>query len=727
MKINMRFKLIAIMALGAFTMNAQNSFQEKTTNASNVRLNVTNIGTFGNAFRGYRDGTGDPSAEYPAGSGIEHIFEGGIWIGGRENGGQLVVSTSAYDAPQGYAPGRGGFEFHVDTSITGVERSLQERSSLFDSRFFDPNAVSHQDYIATFSDKSIVFPGTQIPINDHTRPMNIRVEMETYNWNYNFTDFMVIVNLRIYNDGQNTYDDLYTALWNNAVVRNINITPAGAGGSAFYNKGGNGFMDSLHLAYTYDAAGDLGFTESYAGQKFLGASDKEGFHHPDLDSNFNPQSGAWELDEFMVNYNAWVFNDFSADFAFPTTENDRYQKMAQGLNQNPCWSNPNDPACNGRDFQAELNVAGNRSDLLSAGPFNNFAPGDVIEVSFAYVFAKKNEDGNPNQDNSEFHRQNLVSNAGWAQQAYNGEDQNFNGVLDGDEDNDGDGELTRFILPSPPNIPRTRVVPGDGQIEIYWADNAERSIDPISNREDFEGYRIYLSKLGFDVTGVQDLNRDFSLIAQYDKRGNNLFNETGFNSVKLDQPFYFEDDDSTAYHYRYVIDNVPNGWQYATAVTAFDEGNPESNLESLESSFLANNNRAFAGTGPNEDMEAENPFVYPNPYYYGAAWEGKSNFQEESRKIIFANLPARCVIRIYTAGGDYIDEIRHDENYDGGDIRWFRTFGAEDAGENRFSGGEHAWDLLSVESQIISRGLYMYSVEDLDSGEKFTGKFVIIK
>ncbi|QNR25427.1 hypothetical protein [Croceimicrobium hydrocarbonivorans] len=725
MKQILRIGTLFSLIFSGYSLMAQ-SYQEKTTNASNVRLNVTNLGTFGNAFRGYRDGTGNPSAEYPAGSGVEHLFEGGIWIGGKENGGQIVVSTSAYDAPQGYAPGRGGFEFHVDTSITGNARNLQERSSLFDSRYFDPFAISHQDYVATFSDKSIVVPGTQIPINDHTRPMGVRVEMETYNWNYNFTDFMVIVNLRFYNEGQNTYDDVYTALWNNTVVRNVNITPAGAGGSAFYNRGGNGFMDSLHLAYCFDADGDPGFTESYVGQKFLGATDKEGFHHPDLDSNYNPINGAWELDQFLVNYNAWAFNDFSADFAFPTTENDRYQKMTQGLNQSPCWDNPNDPGCNGRNFQAELNASGNRSDLLAAGPFSSFAPGDVIEVSFAYVFAKKNEDGNPNTDNNEVQRANLITNAGWAQQAFNGEDQNFNGLLDPGEDNDGDGEITRFILPSPPNIPYTRVEPGDGQIEIYWSDNAERSIDPISNREDFEGYRLYLSKLGFDVTGVQDLARDFSLIAQYDKAGNNLFNETGFGSIKLAQPYYFEDD-TIAYHYRYVIDNIPNGWQYATAVTAFDEGNPEGNLESLESSFLANNNRAFAGTGPNEDMGADAPFVYPNPYYYGAAWEGKSNFQEESRKIIFANLPARCVIRIYTAGGDFIDEIRHDENYDGSDTRWFRTFGAEDAGENRFSGGEHAWDLLSIESQIISRGLYMFSVEDLNSGEKFTGKFVIIK
>ena len=84
---SLRFASLSLSFLALnLGLSGQVSFQEKTTNASNVRLNVTNIGTFGNAFRGYRDGTGDPSGEYPAGSGIEHVFEGGIWIGGKENG-----------------------------------------------------------------------------------------------------------------------------------------------------------------------------------------------------------------------------------------------------------------------------------------------------------------------------------------------------------------------------------------------------------------------------------------------------------------------------------------------------------------------------------------------------------------------------------------------------------------------------------------------------------------
>lgn len=703
-------------------VRAQSSFDEKVTTASNVRLNVTNYGTFGNAFRGYRDGSGTPSCEYPAGSGIEHLFEGGIWIGAK-NGGTVQVSTSAYDAPQGYAPGRAGFEFTAP-----VGSYLQELSTLFDSKYYDPKAVSHQDYVAHFTDKNIQIPGTSIPISGHTNPMNVEVTMETYNWNYTFSDFLVIVNLKIKNTSQVTYSDLYVGLWDNTVVRNINITPAGSGGAAFFNKGGNGYMDSLNLAYCYDAAGDVGFTESYIGQKFLGAEDKHGFHHPKLDSTYNPQSGQWEADDFRLNYNAWEFNSSSNPvFFFPATEQARYIKMSQGLNYDPCWQGPNTPGCNsGRDYQAELNAPGNRSDLISAGPFQGFAPGDEINVAFAYVLAKKNEDGQPNTVNSIVQRKNLINNATWAQQAYNGEDQNFNGILDPGEDVDGNGKLTRFILPSPPAVPITHVVTSDHQIDVYWADNSRNSIDPISNQKDFEGYRLYVSKLGFDVTGKQDLARDFNLIGEYDIQGDNLFKETGFEKVRLPQPKYFEGD-TTAYIYKYSIKNIPNGWQYAVAVTAFDKGNPESNLESLESSFLANDFRAFPGTTPNEDLNTKEPFAYPNPYYYGAAWEGQSNFQEESRKIIFANLPRRCVIRIYTVAGDFIDEIHHDENYNGSDTRWFQTFGAENPDKNVFSGGQHAWDLLSLDSQIISRGLYMFSVEDLDSGKKTTGKFVIIK
>ncbi len=703
-------KVLTILLGGAsLTAHAQSSFDESVTSVSNVGLTVTNVGTFGNSFSGNFDVIGSPSCEFPVNSGIEHLFEAGFWVGAKIDGAIVAVSTAAYDRTSGYATGAAGFEFTGE-----VGSQITKRSTLIDSPFFNPDAVSHEDFVCDFSDKNVQVPGTSIQINDHLQPLNIDVHLETYNWNFSFSDFFVIANYRITNSGTSTLNDVYFSMWSNEVVRNINITPAGQGGSAFYDKGGNGYIDSLRMAYCYDATGDVGFTESYIAHKFLGAEDKDGFHHPDLDPNFK------------ANYQSWIFNNSSDPLYFiPTTELGRYNKMITGLNEMECWveNSSTNPNCGAQSISQVLNNPGNRSDLISIGPFPSLAPGESIDIAWAWVLAKKNEDGRPNSENNPAQQQNLIQNASWAQTAYNGEDVNFNGVLDEDEDKDGNGIITRFILPTPPDIPRTKVIATDNNIDIYWSDNSESSLDPISKREDFEGYRIYLSKLAFDVQGNNDLLSSLNLVSAYDAPGNGLFFETGFNSVRLESPVTFEGD-TVVYTYKYTIDNVLNGWQYALALTAFDTGDELNNLESLESSRLANSFRVFAGTPANESIKSSDPFVYPNPYYGGASWEGASSF-EEDRKLIFANLPERCVIRVFTVAGDLIDEFVHDQTYTGNDIRWFNTY--SDPEKTVFSGGEHAWDLLSADAQIIARGVYLFSVEDLDSGDIRKGKFVIIK
>lgn len=688
------------------------TFDEKTTTSSSVRLNVTNAGTYGNAFRGYRDGSGNQSCEYPAGSGIEHLFESGIWIGGLINGSAVAVSTSSVDAPGGYVTGGAGFEMYPE-----VGANLKEVSSLRNSPYYSPTAISHQDFEAVYSDKNVQVPGTNTQIASHTDPLYVQVSSKSYNWNYSFSDFFVIIDFEIENIGSQTIDSAYFGLWANTVVRNINVTPAGSGGAAFYNKGGNGYIDSLNMAYCYDNAGDVGFTNSYIAQKFLGAEDKNGFQHPDK----NPR--------FKSHYNAWQFNSTTDPIYFqPTNDNTRYQKMSKGLNTHPCWdaNNTTNSSCGTKSYSQQLNEAGNRSDLLSVGPFLNYAPGDKIKVSYAFILAKKKEDGNPNSDNNETQQSILRANAEWAQTAFNGEDKNANGILDPGEDVNGDGSLTRFILPAPPDIPKTKVITSENKIEIFWSDNSERSVDPISQKQDFEGYRLYLTKLGFDVTNVPNLQRDLVKIGEYDIANNGYSFETGFDAVKLPTPVTFEND-TNVYFYKYTIDNVLNGWQYAISVSAFDQGNEESNLESLESSVLANNFRAFAGKPINDNLKTNLPFVYPNPYYAGASWEGKSSFQEQSRKLYFANLPMNCEIHVFTAAGDFIDKIVHNQEYNGSDIRWFETFGSETADQNVFSGGEHAWDLLSENTQIIARGLYIFTVKDLDTGKLYKGKFAVIK
>jgi len=670
-------------------------YEERVTSAGNIASTISNLGLVGNSFGGSFDVLGYPSMEYPVGSGIEHVFEGGLWVGGLI-GGEIAVSTAAVDDSEGYSDGKIGFEF---TSKAGLE----ERSILFDSPFFSPDAVSHQDFVSTFTDTAeFVTKATgTIPIQEHETPLNLKVEFESYNWNFAFANFFVILNFRITNIGNQSIDSAYIGYWIDGVVRNVNITAPG--GSAFYNKGGNGFIDSLNMCYEFDAIGDIGYTDSYVATKFLGANFLGGCTpNPALNPNLD------------INFNTWQFRN-AADplYFYPVNDFQKYNKMTTGLNSLPAWE----------DIQNTIRTANNRSNLISVGPFSRINPGEYVDIAFAIVCARRNFDGNPAADDNAAQKANLIQNAQWAQTAYDGEDLNQNGFLDPDEDRDGDGCLTRFILPSPPDPPKMKVVADDHKIEVYWSNNSEFSEDPISKKLDFEGYRIYKTKVGFDVQNTPDILQALSRVGEWDEAGNELFFETGLEAIALDNPVQFEGDTLT-YYYKYTFDNIANGWQHVVALTAFDEGDEINNLESLESSQLANMQRVFAGKPANTNMKDNEPFVYPNPYYAHAAWEGASSF-EEDRKIIFANLPKRCNVRIYTLAGDLVDVFEHDEAYDGSDIRWYDTY--SDSDRATFSGGEHAWDLLSKDSQIISRGLYLFVVVDLDSNEKFRGKFVVIK
>ena len=692
----MKLKLLILLILlscSSLRMHAQlaDIFDEKQTEVSNVAATISNLGIIGNSFRGSFNLENFSSCEFPVNSGIEHIFDGGLWVGGVVNG-QTAVSTGAIDDASGFSSGKRGFEFTSKTPLT-------ERSILFDSPFFSTDAVSQQDFVSVFTDSAIVVNTgtTRIPIEDHLTPLGIEVKFEAYNWNFNFANFFIILNFNITNVNSVPIDSIYTGYWIDAVIRNVNLTPPG--GSAFFNKGGNGFIDSLDLAYEFDAIGDIGFTDSYVATKYLGS---------DIDG-ICPSSP-----NFEVNYNTWQFRN-TADplYFFPTSDFQRYGKMASGLNQLPSWPT----------IQTQINSANNRSHLISAGPYTTLLPGESLNVAFAIVCAKRVKDGLPASENTPAQREALIQNANWAQTTYFGEDVNGNCILDPDEDLDGDGEIDRFILPSPPEPPITKVITQSNKIEVFWSENSAFSEDPISNELDFEGYRLYKTRLGFDVQGTQDVIEALELVSAWDSSENALFFDTGFESIRLDEPVQFEGDPNL-YHFKYTFENIANGWQHIVSVTAFDEGDEANNLASLESAKLVNIHRVFAGTPANNSFSSGDPFVYPNPYYARAEWEGRSAFQED-KKLMFANLPARAEIRIYSVAGDLIDVFEHNEEYTGEDSRWFSTY--SDPEETVFAGGEHAWDLLSRDNQILSRGLYLFVVTDKESGEKFQGKFVIIK
>ncbi len=706
----MKFKIlillfvISTLAFAQNTGNGDKKFNKsldddnsKYTNVGNIGLTVTNFGTYGHGFSLWPE---QPSCEYPLGSGIEHIFDGGLWVGGYTSNDSLgnnrqgpFVTTGAVDAASVSTRG-GGFEF---TNAAGS--MVQERSTLLDSRYYNPKAVSHQDFVSDYVDTNKYYLNHEL-IENHN-PLGLAVHQESYAWNFPFANFFVIMNYTIKNVTNKYIDSVYIGLWTDAVVRNTKITPPR--GASFYNKGGDGYSDSMQIAYEFDATGDVGFTDSYVGIQHLGST-------PDIDSLFYLNNNEDTIPS--VNFVSWQFNNTDdPNFFAPQDDIERYRKMEGyfgGSNRFEKGVNP-----------STLKVPSNRSVMITKGPFKYIAPGDSINIVFVIVCAKKYGNDPAALDTKE-QKINLYSNASWALRAYYGEDRNHNGILDPGEDIDGNGKITRYILPAPPIFPVTKVVPENQKVAIYWSNRSEASVDPISGKKDFEGYRIYRTEAGFDLSQKQDILNSLVLMAEFDSTGDNIGFNSGFTAVKLPSPVTFPND-TNKYYYKFEVNNLLNGWQYLFSVTAFDKGDPENNLESLESSSLASLARVLPGTPPTSKSDVQIG-VYPNPYYGNAYWDGSS---ERLRKIYFYNLPAQCEITIYTLAGDVVKRLEHNQQSNGSDLRWFQNYATD--GKQVMSGGEHAWDLITDHDQAIATGLYLFSVKDLQTGDIKTGKFLIVK
>lgn len=77
------------------------------------------------------------------------------------------------------------------------------------------------------------------------------------------------------------------------------------------------------------------------------------------------------------------------------------------------------------------------------------------------------------------------------------------------------------------------------------------------------------------------------------------------------------------------------------------------------------------------------------------------------RAINFANLPAKCTIRIYTLDGDLVRQLDH-------------NFSPSDPNATH-----DTWDMITRNTQMIVSGIYYWTVED-DQGKVQIGKLVVI-
>ncbi|MBZ0269668.1 hypothetical protein K8I85_16070 [bacterium] len=242
-----------------------------------------------------------------------------------------------------------------------------------------------------------------------------------------------------------------------------------------------------------------------------------------------------------------------------------------------------------------------------------------------------------------------------------------------------------------------QAAPGDS---VFWS--SRYLFDPggviRADLESFEGYHVWRADL-------PDVDTDWTLLGEIlqcdSKEEILLVDEAEALSTGLDLTY-----DPLARMFTLVDSDIHNDFPYRYAVSAFDRGflgNPE---DATFEGILATTEKVYpAPDGRNPDAGV---YVVPNPYNERAA------FEEGGPRVIFANLPTRCSIRIYTVATDYVVTLTHGPGRSGSTSPTSRQ-----------------WDLRSEAGLTVAPGVYVFYVDGTDDGVPGSvqqyGKFVIAR
>ncbi|MCD6594697.1 hypothetical protein J7L68_03370 [bacterium] len=717
---------------------------EKTHQIGNLYLTITNWGFFGSQ-RGDDDprycytadeeicgrdaGNCRPSAEYPGCSGIEYLFQGALWVGAVIAGDTLV------------SVGEDGWLTDINELFPSYndDDTLIHRSTL-DS---DSGAVSEDDYVGNLSDTVV---NTAYAPPDH-RPIGIAIHQESYAWSYNYANNFVFIDYIFNNirDDDRTIRDMYIGLYIDGDVGHVE-TPDYAQDDItgfiknYVNEANE--TTAVNLAWLADNDGDPDdgmFTETsptgaMAVKLLRGPTDSLNFSFNWWISNTDEVYDWGPMrEDHQLGFDGTPEGDISKYKVMSNNEFDYDQTATVEYFDDPNWR----PSPN--DIGTAENIANGYDTrfLLSFGPIEvqpNLSEDSLPHITIAFMVGE-NFHQNPNNTGTDwapnFNFDKLSYTAYWAQQIF---------------DNDYHG-------PEPPPSPEFIIVRGQNKVTVLWKSTGVEDVeDNITNLHDFEGYRVYIAEenidnyyiplVQYDEIDYLHINEITEILDSVTEMGDTIshynvkYSDTLSASPDLytatiipligiphdttleAEPFSANNGmpPDTTYEgetwYYFEINNLLPGDDKWVVVTAFDYGQPSKELESLESNKTVNAKWFVSSGTPSTDKTVK---VVPNPYRvdmdYKSYWEHSftGNWTEYSRKIRFYNLPKKCQIRIFTLDGDLVKKLDHDESDPD------EMVGAED------------WNLISRNDQATVSGIYIFSVEDKETGETQTGKFVIIK
>ena len=139
-----------------------------------------------------------------------------------------------------------------------------------------------------------------------------------------------------------------------------------------------------------------------------------------------------------------------------------------------------------------------------------------------------------------------------------------------------------YVFAKPPKKPILRAAVGDRKVTLYWDDEAEQSVDPLTGEEDFEGYVIYRStdhefsdqQTITDVNGSRFLFTPLTTVQGVEAKFDLINGLRGASAIPYPRRGISYDlgDDTGLFHTFVDSNNVINGQTYYYALAAYDRG-----------------------------------------------------------------------------------------------------------------------------------------------------------
>ncbi len=500
----------------------------------NLQMNVTNWGFLGSLPNSQLPMADSPSAQWPAGSGIEYLYAAGLWVGARMNGVPFV--STGYPETEFY-PTKDPID-RIYRSFEGDEGGGRypgldddDRDGLVDEDWLngrdddgdglvdeDFEAIGKQMFSCWYTDDQemarIIWP-------EHT-PMHLTVKQETFQWAEDrFNDF-IGVHYNVRNDGDAFLESVILGIY-----ADLDAGPREYGsyymddmigyysGFACAWKGSTEYPQLVDVAYVYDADGDNGRTPGYFGIAILGHTMGENL------GDYQPGPPYVNISSFNIFQGLQPY----VNGGEPTNDFERYDVLSS--------SRTVDHSTVPNDYRV----------LIGVGPFYYLPPGGEIDLNIAYVCGGSLDEMLKNAANA-----SLVFKGAW----FNKDGDNSTGIMGRESPVMGPkknwdpsicastlegamdvakGEIAwsncdwvlevvhwyntdcyreptqsfvdyqtgvmgrehhvEWITGSTPPPPVMRVVTGDDNVTLLWDNLSEVTPDVLTLEYDFEGYQIW--------------------------------------------------------------------------------------------------------------------------------------------------------------------------------------------------------------------------------------------